>query len=365
MIMLLTVEGDRINRCEVFDEGDLDAAVARFEELQPQALRLENTASHVAGRIWTCFAARDWDAMAELLADDISTNDRRRVATAGLRHGRDVAIADMRVLTEMGANITSTAIATRRERLALTRICSSSHDGFGDALLSIIEIGADNRAAAGVQFDADDIDTAFEELDARYLAGEAAAHAHTWSAVVGTYVAFNRHEIPSTTPDSVYIDHRPLVSIETVDMAASIRAVWDLTPDIRFCIEAVHRLSELGAVVTGALKGTSPEGFDAEWRMIDIFTVEGDRLSRFEVFDETELEAALARFEEMHPQPRRLENAASRAHARLKACIAARDWSAATEILADDIAIDDRRRIVNSGIQFRSRCRHRGHAGRH
>ena len=32
-------------------------------------------------------------------------------------------------------------------------------------------------------FDIDDIDAAFEELDARYAAGEAAAHAHTWSVI--------------------------------------------------------------------------------------------------------------------------------------------------------------------------------------
>ncbi len=71
MIQLLTVEGDRINRCEIFDEADLDAALARFEELQPQAPRLENAASQVGERYLAYFAARDWDAMAEILADDI------------------------------------------------------------------------------------------------------------------------------------------------------------------------------------------------------------------------------------------------------------------------------------------------------
>jgi len=30
-----TVEGDLINRCEVFDEGDLDAAIARFRSAKP------------------------------------------------------------------------------------------------------------------------------------------------------------------------------------------------------------------------------------------------------------------------------------------------------------------------------------------
>ena len=57
-------------------------------------------------------------------------------------------------------------------------------------------------------FDLDDIDAAFEELDARYLAGEAAAHAHTWSVIAQGYAALNRRELPATTPDWVNIDHR-------------------------------------------------------------------------------------------------------------------------------------------------------------
>ena len=70
------------------------------------------------------------------------------------------------------------------------------------------------------------------------------------------------------------------------------------TSDVSVYIETVHRLSELGAVVTQALKGTSQEGLDAELRTIEIFTVEGDLISRCEAFDEADLDAALARFEE-------------------------------------------------------------------
>ena len=77
-------------------------------------------------------------------------------------------------------------------------------------MLGIVEIDADDRIAAHVVFDLDDIDAAFEELDARYLAGEAAAHAHTWSAIARAYAAINRHELPATTPDWVNIDHRAL-----------------------------------------------------------------------------------------------------------------------------------------------------------
>ena len=72
MINFVTVDGDLINRCEIFDEADLDAALARFDELSRPAPRLENAASRVDERFRAYFAARDWDAMAEMLADDIS-----------------------------------------------------------------------------------------------------------------------------------------------------------------------------------------------------------------------------------------------------------------------------------------------------
>ncbi len=81
-------------------------------------------------------------------------------------------------------------------------------EAFHTEMLDIVEIDADDRIAARVVFDPDDIDAAFEELDARYLAGEAAAHAHTWSVIAEAYAAFNRRELPATTPDWVNIDHR-------------------------------------------------------------------------------------------------------------------------------------------------------------
>ena len=47
-IALMTVDGDLIDRCELFDEADLDAALARFEQLGRPVRRLENAASRVA-----------------------------------------------------------------------------------------------------------------------------------------------------------------------------------------------------------------------------------------------------------------------------------------------------------------------------
>jgi hypothetical protein len=353
-IELMTVDGDRINYCEIFDEADVDAALARFDELEPQARRLENAATQLGERQLAHFAARDWAAMTELLADDASTDDRRRVVNAGIQHGRDVDVATMRALADLGvAHIASTVVATRGERLALTRARMSGRDQRPDAFyteaLTILEVDADNRGAAKVVFDPDDIDAAIKELDARYLAGEAAAHAHTWSVIARFNDAFNRQEIPAT--DWVIIDHRRLVTADTSDLPALIRDVWGLTPDLNIHIEAVHQLSSFGAVVTRELHGTSQEGFEAEWRMIQLLTVEGDRINRSELFDETDLEAALARFDELQPQTPRLENAAIRVTERLFASFAAGEWDSIREILANDFSQDDRRRVVGAGVR--------------
>ena len=125
MLDLVTVEGDLINRCELFDEADLDAALARFDELSRPAPRLENAASRVNERYRTYFAARDWNAMAAILADDIVTDDRRRVVNAGVRQGRDAEIANLQTLADVGIDsdqITSTTIATRGTLASSSRV---------------------------------------------------------------------------------------------------------------------------------------------------------------------------------------------------------------------------------------------------
>ena len=353
---MFTVEGELLSRCEAFDEVDLDAALARFDELSRPTRRVENAATRVYERWQACFAARDWNAIAETLADDASIDDRRRVVNAGLRHGRDALIAEISGLAEVGVkNVTSEVIATRGEHLVLNRARYSGSDEppemFYVDVLDMVEIDADERFVALVTFDVDDIDAAFAELDARYLAGEAAEYAHTWSVIAGAYAAFNRHELPETTPDFVMVDHRPVAMFDAGNLAAGLDAGWGLTPDASIYIEAVHRLTDLGAVVTWAANGTSQDGFDAEWRVISLAAVEGDLIKRSELFDEADVDAAVARFDELSRQAPRLENDASRVDDRFKNYFAARDWDAMTKILADDFSIDDRRRVVNIGIR--------------
>ena len=199
MVDIFTVDGDLISRGELFAEADLDAALARFDELNRSAPRLENAASRVDDRFETYFAARDWDAMARMVADDITVDDRRHVVSAGLQRGRDIEIASMRATADLSVReAPSFVIATRGERLALSRNRFVGRDqrpeAFHSEALCIIEIDTDEQILTRVTFDPDDIDAAFEELDARYLIGEAAAHALTWSVIAQTYAAVSRHE---------------------------------------------------------------------------------------------------------------------------------------------------------------------------
>ena len=179
IVELLTREGDLGKRCEIFKEADLDAALATFDELNRPAPRLENAASQVAEHFWMHFAANDRALVSDIMAVDISIEDRRPVVNSGLRQGRDAVIDDMQLRADSGVRQTTpSVIATRGAHLVLGRIGYTAEDERPDPfvieILFIIEIDVGGAVLALVVFDPDAIDTAFEELDSRYAAGEAA-----------------------------------------------------------------------------------------------------------------------------------------------------------------------------------------------
>src|ERR1700761_9112723 len=223
-------------------------------------------------------------------------------------------------------NLESTVVAIRGERLVLMRNRLSVRDeepeAFSTEVLAVAEIDADDRGIAVVTFDVDDIDAAFAELDARYIAGEAAPYRDAWSVIAAGYAALNRYEVPPSAPDYVAIDHRLKHLTEAADLGENLRAAWDLTPELKGHVEVVHRLSSLGAVVTHASHGTTQDGLDAEWRGIHFLTVECGMVNRCEVFFEADLDAAIAKFEELSLPALRLKNAVAE---RISAHISDRD----------------------------------------
>lgn len=356
IIELFAVDGDSVKRCELFDEADLDAALTQFAEL-PRARRLANAASEASERFWTCFEARDWDAIADMVAPDHVSNDRRRVIGAGLRTGRDAVVEDMRAAAaEFGPmNMSSAIVAIRGDRLALRHAQYSGLDQRPEApridVLNVIEVCADGRMVAMITFDPDDIDAAFAELEKRYLAGEAAAHAHAWSLITSAFAEFNRGELPASAAERVTVDNRRAAAMAPGEGVAYFHAAWEQAADLNVYIESVHRLTDLGAVFTHVGSGTSREGFEAEWRTVDIMMIDGELISRGELFDESDLDIALAKFDELTSPTPRLENAASIALALFQHCFSAQDWDAIAETVTPEFLIDDRRRAINSGVE--------------
>src|SRR5438270_74466 len=115
----------------------------------------------------------------------MTVDDRRPIVSSGSRRGREVDLANMRALASIGVtNMRSTVVATRGNRLVLSRARMSGRDqrpeAFHTQVLDVVEIDSDSRIVAHIAFDPDDFDSAFAELDARYLAGEAAAYSQVW-----------------------------------------------------------------------------------------------------------------------------------------------------------------------------------------
>ena len=232
---------------------NLYAAVARFEGLTAAAPRLENAASRVDARCYALFADGRPDDIGALLAEDHVNEDRRQ----GLRRettGRAAAIENIRAIAASDVNITNTPLALRGNRLCLSHILferrEAESDRFRVETLELAEIDADGLMAAKVVFDVDDMDSAIAELDARYLADEGAPHARTWAVVAEAYAAANRNELAPTTADMASIDHRRLAMIESGGLVPYIRDTFSELANLTTYLEAVHRLTDLGAVVT-------------------------------------------------------------------------------------------------------------------
>ena len=213
--------------------------------------------------------------MAELLADDFCSDDRRRVvergnpARSGRRHrghANNRRPLDHERHVDRHCDPRGTPCPHAYPFLGHRR---PRPGAFLTEVLGLVEIDTDERIVAIVLFDLDDFDAAVVELDARYLAGEAAAHSRTWSVIMqkstlgSTGTKFpRRHRTGFTLTIGRSQRSRPMICPHPSAPSGTSRRTSTTY------IEAVHRLSDLGAVITHMAHGISHEGFDAEWRLI-------------------------------------------------------------------------------------------------
>jgi len=171
----------RTSQSDVFEAEQADEALARYDELARASEapeRFANAVTRMADRFVRATAARDWQGLAALFAQNLRFDDRRPLLRMELL--RDGFLEQFRVLFDVpNARWTATPRATRGERLALFRLVlhGDAADDGGPIEIDHLWVGGvddDGCCDTIVLFEPSDLDAAYAELDARYALGEPA-----------------------------------------------------------------------------------------------------------------------------------------------------------------------------------------------
>jgi ketosteroid isomerase-like protein len=294
ILTAVIVSGGRLCRIEWFPVSEFAAAVNRFEELtarQEIAVPdyLVNTATRRAAELHDHLTRGDRDALEAATAEGVVVDDRRSLIHYRWS-GQEQAVQHAMSVREAGVRrFVNTPLAVRGDRIALLRSLARGRDGEVE-LLQLIEFEAAGRWLYLGIFDPDDLDAAFDELDAHYAAGEAAAHAATWSEVCQSVAAWNSRDgnrIKSRyTDDFTFVDHRPLGfgTLNRAGWVESVRSLAELSPDYRLRVVAVLELADGGAALIRWLTGSQVVGGDFDSPAATVVAFREGRCHRFEAF---------------------------------------------------------------------------------
>jgi hypothetical protein len=312
-LILLLHAGGRVAHIEIFEPDREATALARFDELAgpvASSQRFANIATRFNERLVQSWAARDWNAIAALHGPIEHFEDHRRLMQ--MQASGAAAIAQLRILFDVPhGRWAITPIATRGDCLALSRaVFEGDVEESGGPLaidyLAIDEVDRDGHSRAVVLFDRDDLDVAYEELDARFGAGEASDHARVWTADRRLHASIAGRDwdalAASLAPDFRMYDHRVLGWGSTLDDVAAFvrsqRALFELSPDYGYRYEHV-RLSPRAALSRLVESGTR-EGGTFENRFFVVGEIDADsRYCRFDLYDLDQGDSAWARFDEI------------------------------------------------------------------
>ncbi len=341
----------RLLRLDFYTFDQLDEARTRFAEVKAerQAPRIETAATRMTDRLYEAWQARDWERYTALIPHSLRVLDRRRYVQLVL--DREQFLEGARSFFAMTTSFgEGTVFATRGDRLAMARSeWKGSEALVGPSqidFLQLVEVDAGGKLAAIVLFDSDDLDAAYEEINERYR-----AEVGVFPADMPRLLARRDWEgiTRMLSPDLVVYDHRPL-GWETLRgrdaYVASLKSLVELAPDAR--IRTDHATGcERGGIVVATVLGTREGGaFEAPRVVVNELDAQG-RLLRLDFYNLEQLDAALACFEALRPDPLRIPpNAATRAGDRYQEAFNRRDWRTIGELYAPSIAYDDRRRAT-------------------
>jgi ketosteroid isomerase-like protein len=351
-VNVATVAGGRIDRVELFEVDQLDAALARFAELRPDPLRIPPNAATRASDRWSeAVASGDWETVEALFAPALVFEDRRRGFLT--RGDREMLLANDRLIGASRPHTSRTVLATAGDRLALHRILvRGTYEGaeFEREFLRVIELDAEGRLVAAIAFDPDDRRAASRELLERSAHIEGPLSLELRRA----FFAHDLERVRAVLPAGfVFHDHRRVGAgrIERADdYVAWLAGLFERSADA--IIEPLYVVASEahGTLSVGHTFGTLADGGAFESVYCQVVWPLG-----VELFELDDLELARARFEELRPDPTRIPpNAASRARDRSVEAWKARDWDALRLMASDDFVFEDRgkRALVSGGVEM-------------
>ncbi len=295
---------------ELFELDDLEPARARFAELRPDPLRIPaNAATRACDRWLECIVAADWDALRALCAPIVFEDRRRLNRTSG---AYDMILTSSQVIAKLGGRAVRSVLATSGDRLSLERVLWTADDAGAVSeveTLQITEVDAAGHVVAAIVFEPDDRRSAFDELQGRFAAGEAAATGGQ-APVVALVQAFTRHDWDALrvclADDAVVHDHRKLGVMGALsgdDWIESRRVLADLAPDVGEETLRILAWNRRGRVSVGRLFGVARDAGPFEILFIGVYLTGADRVDRYEFFDVGDADRAVARFEALCAGP--------------------------------------------------------------
>ncbi|MFN2375302.1 MAG: AAA family ATPase [Candidatus Binatia bacterium] len=254
----------------------------------------------------TGFDTGNWDAVCATLAPGFVFDDRRRLVL--IRGDSELMIASLREHAANQASFDWKAIGGFGDRVAVGRTLWSGGppDGrFEIEYLSVIEVDEDGRPVAFVLFDVVDATAAQREAFARW--GTIEPEKASLANVREITDAWNGKKLEILrarfAEDMVANDRRRtgFGRLEGRDAyLRSVTALWELAPQSRLELGWIWFVSAPhGGVLAGERSGTVLDGGELASDFLVVLLL-ADGIARFlEVYEVDDLEAALARFEEL------------------------------------------------------------------
>ncbi len=275
-------------------------------------------------------------------------------------------IASLRERAASGARPERRLLGTAGERIAIVRMLWSggpAEGRFEIEYISVTEVDESGLLTACILFGADAARAAQREAWARWAAIDPTVAAMTTALgeVIDSWNAADAERLRAAfAEDLVVEDHRRTGTGRSEGREAYMRSVvalWELAPESRFDA-GWHWLAIAphAGVYTARRSGTLPDGGPFESDFLTVGTVKGGRSTRVEIFEIDAVDAALARFAELRPDPLRIPpNAATRALddlGALRPMSASLDTTRLRARMTDDFCFDDRgrRSLVRGGF---------------